>query len=266
VVFALRQQAAPDGAGAAGSAAGFGHVHGIAIDHGTGTPHVATHVGLFRVDDERTAVRVSREALDLMGFVADGPGRFLASGHPERAAAPGNLGLIESTDGGVTWRAASLAGVADFHGLYAGHGAVYGYNSTDGGFLVSTDRRTWQRRSTVTPGAFSVSPADPDVIVGVGPDGARRSTDGGRSWRPTDGPGFAALAWERPAELWGAEPTGQLWTSADAGLTWQRRGRLPGEPHALATHAGELYAAVTGDRVVSTADGGATWTTRYSPG
>jgi hypothetical protein len=42
--------------------------------------------------------------IDLMGFTVAGPGRYLASGHPGLhvdQAQP--VGLIETTDGGVTW-------------------------------------------------------------------------------------------------------------------------------------------------------------------
>ncbi|GGL41615.1 hypothetical protein [Planomonospora parontospora] len=157
-VFVIRGSGGTGGSGGSASPGeAFGHVHGIAVDPATKAPYVATHVGLFRIEDERTAVRVSQGTPDLMGFTAVGPGRFLASGHPgEHDEGPGNLGLIESADGGVTWKTMSLSGAADFHGLQAAHGLVYGYNSGDGAFLVSSDRRTWERRSTIAIGAFAV--------------------------------------------------------------------------------------------------------------
>lgn len=139
----------------------------------------ATHTGLYRVDGPHSAVRVSSGTPDLMGFTVVGPGHYLASGHPgEHDAGPGNLGLLESTDAGKTWRTLSLAGAADFHGLRAAHGTVYGYNSTNGSFQVSTDRRTWQRRSTVAIGGFVVSPTDPAVIVAVGGAGTAAGSGG----------------------------------------------------------------------------------------
>jgi photosystem II stability/assembly factor-like uncharacterized protein len=254
--------------GAQRSAVGFGHVHGLAVDGGNGALYAATHVGLFRIDGEHTAVRVSEEGPDLMGFTTVGPGHFLASGHPDQSGdGPADLGLIESTDGGITWRTMSLSGAADFHGLQAAHGAVYGYNSTDGTFMVSTDRRTWQRRSTLALGTFAVSPTDPQVILAVGEAGVQRSTDGGRTWTPTSGsPGVGVLTWERKAEVWGADRDGAVWRSADGGSSWQLRGRLPAPPHALAAHGSTVVAAVTGDEIVASDDGGKTWTRRYAPG
>ncbi|HET9517753.1 MAG TPA: glycosyl hydrolase [Actinoplanes sp.] len=273
VVFTVRSQDGGEAdrhAGTTGgppAAAAFGHVHGLAVDHGTGGLYAATHVGLFRIDAEHTAVRVSAEATDLMGFTAVGPGHFLASGHPDaHSDGPGNLGLIESTDGGATWKAISLSGAADFHGLQAAHGAVYGYNSTDGAFLVSADRQRWERRSTTALGAFRVSPTEPQVILAVGQAGLQRSTDGGRTWAPVGGaPPVGVLAWEQGAEVIGADRDGVVWRSADGGTSWQQRGRLPAQPHVLAVHESTLFAAVSGDEIVASTDGGATWTRRYAP-
>ncbi|MEV0899541.1 F510_1955 family glycosylhydrolase [Actinoplanes sp. NPDC049802] len=261
VAYAVRSSA-PD---SHPTADGFGHVHGMAVDD-TGALFVATHVGLYRVQDRNTAVRVSAETPDLMGFTTDGPGRFLASGHPgAHGDGPANLGLIESTDGGVTWRNTSLAGAADFHGLQAAHGAVYGYNSTDGVFMVSTGRETWDRRSAGAMGAFAVSPTDADTVLAVTRAGLQRSTDGGRTWQPVPGGGgFAAMSWTT-AGLWGIGPDGAVRQSADGGTTWQQRGTVPGEPHAVTAGAGALYVAVTGDTIFASRDSGVTWVPHYSP-
>lgn len=265
VLFLVRGQGGSQGYSVADE--GFGHVHGIAVDPGSGALHVATHVGLFRIDDVDTAVRVSKEAPDLMGFTVVGPGHFLASGHPDRHDdGPANLGLIESTDGGVTWKTMSLSGAADFHGLQAAHGAVYGYNSTDGAFMVSTDRQTWQKRSTVAMGAFAVSPTDPESVLAIGRNGLQRSTDGGRTWQVVAGsPELALLAWDQAGQVWAVAPDGAVWQSTDGGGTWQQRGAVNGQPQAIATHGADIFVALTGDRIVASSDGGATWSTRYAP-
>lgn len=264
VLFVVRGQGAPQGRGTAGD--GFGHVHAIAVDPGTGALHVATHVGLFRIDDPRRAVQVSAEALDLMGFTVVGPRHFLASGHSDRHGdGPANVGLIESTDGGVTWQARSLSGAADFHGLHADHGFVYGYNSTDGAFMVSADRQAWQPRSTVAMGAFAVSPTDPQSVLAVGRDGLQRSADGGRTWQQVAGsPAVARLAWDR-AGTWGVATDGAVWSSTDGGRSWQQRGTVQGQPHAIGTYEGVMFVALAGDLIVASSDGGVTWNGRYAP-
>ncbi|WP_027660254.1 F510_1955 family glycosylhydrolase [Salinispora fenicalii] len=241
----------------------FGHVHGIAVDPGSGALHVATHVGLFRIGGPRTAVRVSRDDLDLMGFTVVGPGHFLASGHSTHG--PANVGLIESTDGGVTWQEKSLSGTADFHGLQVAHGSVYGYNSADAAFMVSADQRDWEHRSRTAIGAFAVSPTDDGTVLAVGRDGLQRSTDGGRSWQLVpDAPAVGLLTWDNTG-VWTVAPDGAVWSSSDGGGQWQRRGEVPGEPHSFAVQNSALFAALAGDRVVGSTDGGATWTDRYAP-
>ncbi|MBI1759617.1 MAG: glycosyl hydrolase [Actinobacteria bacterium] len=246
----------------------FGHIHGLSIDPASRTVYAATHHGLFRVAGEHSVVRVSTQAPDLMGFAVVGPGHFLASGHPGTGdGGPADLGLVESTDGGVTWRTLSLPGAADFHGLRAAHGAVYGYSARDATFMVSTDRRTWQRRATVPMGAFAVSPTEADTILAVGRDGLMRSTDGGRTWLQVgDAPQFTVLTWDQSPEIWGGDLAGIVWRSTDGGTKWSRRGALPAPPEALATHGGTVYAAVDGARILASTDGGATWQVTYSPG
>jgi hypothetical protein len=268
-VFAVQDRGADRGGGSGTAAAGeaFAHVHGLAVDPGTRAVLAATHHGLYRVDGPRSAVRVSRGTPDLMGFTVVGPGHYLASGHPgEHDGGPGNLGLVESTDGGSTWQTLSLAGAADFHGLRAAHGHVYGHNSATGAFLVSTDRKSWQKRSTAAMGAFVVSPTDPAVIVAVGRGGPQRSVDGGVRWQSVAGsPPLTVVDWEAGQEIVGADTSGAVWQSPDAGQTWQRRGALPAAAQALTSAGGTLYAAVTGEQVLTSADGGATWSEVYRP-
>lgn len=259
----------PGDAGVGGTAAAgdIGHVHALAVDPATGVLHAATHHGLYRVDGADAAVRVSTHAPDLMGFTTVGPGHFVASGHPDpHARGPANLGLIESNDGGVTWNTIALSGAADFHGLHAAHDTLYGYNSTDGAFMASTDRRVWEHRSLTVIGAFTVSPSRPDEVLAVGRNGLQRSPDGGRSWQLLPGtPSLAVLTWDTDQELFGVDADGGVWQSSDGGVTWQRRGDADAPPHALTRHGAKLYLAVAGERIIASTDGGATWSTHYQP-
>ena len=67
----------------------------------------------------------------------------------------------------------SLDGRADFHSLQFRHGFVYGYDydHPTGELMVTADLEVWDTRSHVRLGDFAVSPADPDVIMGVGDGG-----------------------------------------------------------------------------------------------
>lgn len=122
------------------------HIHGIGFDPTTpGAVLLATHYGLYRATPDGQAETVSTNADDYMGFSPDpgNPGRLLASGHPGQG---GNLGIIVSEDGGVTWTKLSdgVSGPVDFH-------------------------------------AMTISRADPKVIYGTY-GGLQMSRDGGLSW------------------------------------------------------------------------------------
>ncbi len=251
---------------------GLVHVHGLGVDPGDGTLYAATHSGLFRVPENGTAQRIANRHQDTMGFTVSGPGTFLGSGHPdprEDDVRPPLLGLIESTDGGQSWQRLSLHGKADFHALQAAHGRVYGYDSTSGTFMLSRDKKEWDRRSELPLRDFAVSPTDPDVVLATTERGLARSEDGGRTWNTVAGaPTFAVLAWPSAASLYGVTPGGTVARSADGGATWRARGDTGGEPEAMTVdvRGGQevLYVAAAERGILASRDGGATFTTRYS--
>ena len=244
------------------------HVHGLGVDPADGRLYVATHFGLFALNNEGQASKVGAVGQDTMGFTVVGPNHFLASGHPELSPRPRPLGerpllgLIESRDAGKTWRTLSLKGEADFHGLVASHGRTYGWNATTSRFMVSLDGRNWETRSEVVLASFAVDPANGERIVGSGPDGQLASNDGGRTWQPAPGPREAFLSWDPQGGLWAADAEGQLLHSPDGAASWQRRGQLPGEAQALLSRAGRLYLGAEEGIFVSS-DGGRNWRTLY---
>ena len=248
---------------------GVVHVHGLGINPQNGRVYAATHTGLFVIGDG-TATRVSDRLQDTMGFTVVGPDQFLGSGHPDfrdtqlyDPARRPLLGLIESRDAGRSWRPLSLLGEADFHDLQIAHGRVYGYDATGQRFMTTADRTRWQVRSTVELVGFAVSSTDPKVVVATTGRRLLRSADGGRHWQPIQGPNLLVLDWTGPDGLWGISPDGQVWRSADAARTWQRAGRLGGQPEALLVHDQRLYAAVAGQGILSSADRGQSWQVQY---
>ena len=248
-----------DGGDAAGqSAAGLGHVHGIGVNPADGRVYIGTHRGVFQVSEQQPPVLVSARVQDFMGFTVVGPDHFLASGHPGHRASA-SVGLIESTDAGATWTSRSLEGRADFHSLQARHGLVYGYDHPTGELMVTSDLEVWDTRSHVALGDFAVSPANPNVVVGVTDRGVVRSQDGGRSFTAPAGPVLLLISWAQDGALVGITPCGVVHASGDGGLTWDTRGTLNGAPEAVEAASGrEIYAAA--DTAVSVSrDGGRTF-------
>ena len=251
---------------------GVVHVHGLGVDPGDGVLYAATHSGLFRVPEQGKAQRVANRAQDTMGFSIVGPGQFIGSGHPdfrEDDVRPPLLGLIESDDRGETWDRISLHGEADFHALHAAHGNVYGYDSTSQTFMVSRDRKEWDRRSKLPMADFAVDPDDPDTLLATTQQGVVRSTDGGRKWTPVAGsPTLVVLAWSENGALYGVTPDGTVQRSEDGGTTWGERGSVGGQPEAMTVDVRDgnetLYVAASDRGIVASADQGRTFTTRYS--
>lgn len=252
---------------------GVSHVHGLGINPADGSLYVATHHGTFRIQGDDPAERVGDNYQDTMGFTVAGPDRFLGSGHPDvagfRRGQPARLGLIQSTDAGQSWSAVSLSGDVDFHALAFAHGRTYGWDSTSGRFMVSSDQRTWDTRSTRPLISFAVDPADPEHIVAGAPEGLVDSADGGRTWQRLPGPAQVALSWDKASGLVGADADGVVHRSTDGGASWSRAGRVPGAPQALLATADSFYAAADAEGttgIYRSTDEGRTWRLRYRDG
>ena len=226
--------------------------------------YVATHTGLFKVDDGEIQ-SVGSATHDLMGFTVAGPDDVLASGHPDLRVdelmvdgKPPLLGLAHSTDG-QAWEPLSLLGDVDFHALVTAHDQVYGLDSQTGGLMVSRDRKTWETRSEGLPFSdIAVSPEDPDVLVAAAQDGLAGSDDGGRSWQKVSPQQAAYLSWT-PDGLFAVAPDGAVASSADGGKNWTALGSVGGSPAALLVTDEAVYAAVHEAGIKRSTDGGKTF-------
>jgi photosystem II stability/assembly factor-like uncharacterized protein len=268
---APRANATAPGASATATAAAArlpadaGHIHGLTVD-ASGTVVLGTHEGAYTVTSGGVQ-RLTGVTVDLMGFAAAGAGRLVASGHPGPGAdLPSPLGLAESRDGGRTWRSLSRGGESDFHALAVAGTSVYGF---DGTLRVSTDGgRTWADRGPVVePAALAANPAEPGTVLATTASGVQRSTDAGRTFAVVGG-GLVlqAVAWPAPGAVFGVEPSGRVHASTDGGISWQARGRLPGQPHAVGAADARTVAVATEDAVLLSTDGGATFRTLATAG
>lgn len=251
---------------------GVEHVHGLGIDPADGALLVATHFGTFRIEGGN-ASRVGSTYQDTMGFTVVGPNHFLGSGHPDvqgmQAGQPGLLGLIESTDGGESWDAVSLAGEVDFHALAYAHDRAYGWDATGGRFMVSNDLRSWTPRAAGALSSFAVDPTDEAHVVGASPDGLVGSVDDGATWAPLEGPPLVYMSWHPDSGLWGVDADGGSHRSIDSGATWTSSGRLPGAPQALLATEDAVWAAADDDGrtgIYRSVDEGRSWQLSYRDG
>ena len=249
------------------------HVHGLGVDPADGALFVATHTGLFRAAaGERRARRVAGRFQDTMGFTVVGPNRFLGSGHPDlRDELPPFLGLIESDDGGRSWRARSLQGKVDFHVLEASGRRIYGYgsdfDSREPRFLASDDGgRSWRRLDPPEALiALAISPEDPRTLIASGERRVFSSRDGGRSWKHAEAPSAGLLAWNAGGVFLVAGD-GRVWRSPDDGASWRAAAAVGGQPAALDSgRDDELLVALHDGTIKRSTDRGAGWTIRSTP-
>lgn len=243
---------------------GMAHIHALGVDPADGVLYAASHHGLFRVQPGAAPRRVGEGRQDTMGFVIVGPRHFLGSGHPAPGDdQPANLGLIESTDAGMTWRPLALSGVADFHAIDVKQGIVYGYDSRSQQIMVSSDRRNWDRRARLPLADLAVSPAQPQFVLATTAQGLVHSADGGRTFvLINSAPTLQLVDWSTEDNIVGVGPTGIVGVSRDHGATWARLGTVQGTPAALATNGRQQVYVATDRGVHVSEDGGRTFALR----
>lgn len=165
------------------------HVHGLAVDRkDSNRVYIATHDGLFVVQNDADLQRVGSSRDDFMGFSPhpSDPNILFSSGHPKGG---GNIGFQKSTDKGENWEKISNgnpSGPVDFHAMLvhpANPDHVYGWyklrvhRSLDGG-------NTWEVLPNQPPEvlSFAGDPQNENVIY-LGSIGALlMSTDRGETW------------------------------------------------------------------------------------
>ncbi|WP_311344904.1 F510_1955 family glycosylhydrolase [Blastococcus goldschmidtiae] len=239
------------------------HVHGLGVDPADDTLYAGTHYGLVRITPDGELTRIADRVQDFMGFTVVGPEHYLASGHPgEGQDGPGNLGLIESTDGGQTWETLSLEGEADFHALDAAGDMIYGYSG--GRLLVSEDGVEWADRGDMRIADLAADPTDPQRVLATTEAGLVVSDDAGKDFTAVAGAPRLVLV-DIAADggtAAGVAPDGTAFVSTDGGRTWTERGSAGGAPEALTVEGDDVYVAIDGAVQAST-DGGETFTELY---
>lgn len=238
-----------------------GHIHGLGVDPADGTLYVATHHGLFHLDDSDEPRRVADRWQDTMAFTVVGPGHFLGSGHPDlREDLPPHLGLIESTDAGETWQSLALQGEADFHILELVGDDLYAYDATSGRLLVTQDNKSFTEVAQLPLRSVTADPDDSTRLLGTTDQGQLIEIDASTgTTAELPGPALVLLDTTSGGDVVGVDPAGTIQFSDDAGTTWTRRGAIGGQPAVFSITDTQWYAA-TQDQVFQSVDDGDTWT------
>ncbi len=257
-----------------GSGGGSPYVGSLAVDPRSGTLIIGTGTGLFRLENGAKRAepfegrltapqgKASISANMVLRFRA--PDRLVASGHPGGGSrVPEDLGLIESSDGGATWKPVSLLGEEDLHALDVQGDVVVGQPVEEARLLVSEDagRSFAERTPPELPTDVDLDPAAPRTMVVTTQQGIYGSTDGGKSWRQRDVLTVEVhLAWARSGTLYRVEAGGVVRASDDGGKSWTDAGDAGGPPSAVTVDPeGRLYVALAGAVIKRSDDGGRTF-------
>lgn len=207
------------------------HVHGVSRDPGSGKVNLATHTGLFVLQQDKSWQRVGPE-VDLMSFAVSAAGTFYASGHPAAGVdLPSPVGLITSTDAGRTWTSLSRGGESDFHALTASPAGVVAFDDV---LRTTVDGKTWATGGlTAAPRTLAASP-DGSQVLATTNQGLLRSTDQGRTWVPVaSAPEMFLTAWADSKTVVAVTTGGEISISQNAGRSWKAGGATVSSAQAL---------------------------------
>lgn len=240
----------------------WGHIHNLLIEGDDLL--LGTHAGLWRQAAGSAPTPVSEDRFDVMGL-AGKPDRYLASGHPAAdQRGPHDLGLIESIDGGRTWRTISLAGEVDFHKLAAHGDLTIGVTSTGQGLMRSLDGgANWTSVASVTPYGLTIDPAHNGTVLATTREGLVISRDSGSTFTPLrDSPPLVDVAWTTTA-LYGVSADGLLHRSRNGGTSWEPAGSIGSSPVTMAA-AQDRVVVLAGGTVWESVDAGQSFTPRIT--
>ena len=242
--------AEPPSTGSDHADAAMPHVHTIVPAPDDDGFLLGTHEGLYAATtDGQLGSRVGSYGFDAMGLTAVDD-TLIASGHPGQGTpeelGEGNLGIIRSRDGGMTWEPVAFTGEKDFHVLTAGpDGTLYGQETGDGLILASTDLGATWAPTGATLLVFGLAVDATGRIIAATPDGLRVSTDRGATFGLVpDAPSLSVIASSPDRErLLGVGTKGAVWSSTTADPVWRNVGSVHGAVQAITvTDAGDILA------------------------
>jgi len=209
------------------------HVHGVGLDPSDHSIlYIATHGDFYQSISSGPPIKVDKVRSDYMAFSAPPiPGIPLyASGHPSTG---GNTGLIESSDGGITWESVSnvIEPPVDFHAMAISKQnpeIIIGFDSGARGLFKTTNAgKTWE--SLEYPEyilSLAISPDNSKLIYAGTGNGIFKSDDSGQTWTQLDtyqGMAVFALTFDDNGRLFASVKTFGIVYSDDYGKSWENR-------------------------------------------
>ncbi len=264
---------APNKGDVVAMAGDLGHIHDLVIDENDEV-FVASHTGLWRIEDPDRAVLVGTERHDLMAMAELDDGALVASGHPDLRRDeyriedhPPFLGLTRSDDGGRTWEVVDLLGEADFHALVPVGDQIFAAETTGRIWRLDQDD-TWEQLGEIEARDLAVHPTDPAMQLAPDHDGTLwSSTDGAASWERLDhAPEVVEIEWPTSDRIFAASEDGTIWSATSPSDEWTDLASGPAEVETFHVDSeGRRWVTVHGGAILRSDDDGRSWDDIYVP-
>ena len=216
---------------------------------------LGTHEGVMKLGPGGSFSRVGNDPFDVMGMaILDGV--IYASGHPFAGdSRPPLLGLLDSKDGGKTWRQVSLKGEVDFHLLEVSPHAIIGGDSAGGKLFFSTNKGVkWSIRGKNIFEDIALSPESSEVAFGISNGKLMKSIDGLKTWKLQKPLGsFSQIAWI--AETIFLSSGKQLLQSNNGGKSWKSAYKFKANIGVVKANS-TLVIVTVGNKVYQSINGG----------
>ena len=216
---------------------------------------VMTHEGLYELVGKNNMKLVGQDKIDVMGFTTSGKDIF-ASGHPAQGSKALNpIGLVKSTDGGLSWKAISLVGKVDFHFLEGAGGDFYGSDSQSGNLMYSPDSgKTWRYLGTNTFTDIAVSPEMPGMAIAIKNSELLLTKNAFKATTKIKNTlKITQIEW-RKSGLYGLGGS-SLYKSTNSGKTWTKLSTFKGVPGILSASDQMMLVTVGSDIYTSNNEG-----------
>lgn len=202
------------------------HIHHVKVVENEAL--VLTHEGLYTLVGKNNMKLVGRDKIDVMGFTTLGKTLF-ASGHPAKGSKVLNpIGLVKSTDGGISWKPVSLVGKVDFHFLEGAGSDLYGADSQSGNLMYSADSgKSWSSFGANPFTDIAVSPDISGMAVAIKGSKLFLTKNAFKSSKVLKSTlKFTQVEW-RDSGLYGLSGT-SLYMSSDLGNSWKKLNTFTG--------------------------------------
>jgi photosystem II stability/assembly factor-like uncharacterized protein len=216
---------------------------------------VLTHEGLYELLSKDNMKLVGKEKIDVMGFTTLGKVLF-ASGHPAQGSkAPNPIGLMKSTDGGLSWKDVSLVGKVDFHFLEGAGTDLYGADSQSGNLMYSADSgKSWSSIGANVFTDIAVSPAMSGMAVALKGSQLVLTEDAFKSTKVLKNTlKFTQLEW-RNSGLYALSGS-SLYISSNSGTSWKKINTFKGVTGILSA-SDQLILVTVGSEIYTSLNSG----------